>query len=303
MATPKMTEKLSNEDFANATGAEMVRLAPGEIHVDDSRNLRKYAPDAKGIESLSRDIVEKGQLQPVVVAVNGDGMYTLVAGFRRYKAITLANENGAGLQILARVVHADTHQAMLDNLSENLKRENLSPIDMAAAIKTMRDSGMTSKDIAREFGKSDSWVRQVEPMLELSPDKQKAIHRGDIPFGIARQLVGLNDAEQTEVLEAVEHAKVIGEGSHKAAEAARQKLKGKQAGGKKDPTETRAGKTGVSAKSAILSFENQIEEMGKAEKLTKAETKTLDVYKFVTKFLAGRIGLKVLHKNLIETVG
>jgi hypothetical protein len=137
----------------------------------------------------------------------------------------------------------------------------------------------------------------------LSPDKQKAIHRGDIPFGIARQLVGLNDAEQTEVLEAVNHAKVVGEGSHKAAEAARQKLKGKQAGGKKDPTETRAGKTGVSAKSAILSFENQVEEMGKAEKLTKAETKTLDVYKFVMKFLAGRIGLKVLHKNLMEIVG
>lgn len=303
-------EVLSNDI---ETSPVLVELALADIHADEARNLRRYPATAKSVDELARDIVLRGQLQPVVVSRNGaDGTqeYKLVAGFRRFAAIAKANEDGAELRVLARVVESDDKQAVLDNLAENMERESLSPIDMAVAIKTLRETqGMSSKEIARVFRKSDGWVRQVEPLLELTPERQKAVHKGDIPFGVARALSGLTEEEQGQVIEAVQLAIAAGESGQHAAEKVGKELRqakggGKRKSGKKSKEETKAGRTGVSAKAAILAFERGMEEItGQEAKTTKTQDRAVAALKLVTKFLSGKLGERALMNKLVEELG
>lgn len=311
------TRQLSNSSFETPEGVVLMELDPKLIHVDDNMNLRKYAPDAKGLELLSKDITEKGQLQPVVITQNGaEGEYKLVAGFRRYRAILMANENGAGLKVLARMKNFDAtggtveegtksleRQALLDNLSENLKRESLSPLDQATAISVLEDNGMTISDIAKEFGKSVSWVRQVGYLLKLSPDKQKMVHRGEIPFSVARALSGLSEEEQAEVITSVENAVKAGESGKAAAMAAKAKLRKGEKRGRKAKGDASAGKKGLSAKAAILAFEAASAEIEGKDKATKAENKLVEVLEVVTKYLGGKFGDKAMVNKLVEVLG
>lgn len=287
----------------------LVELTLDEIHADEASNLRKYPASAKSVAELSNDIIARGQLQPVVVARNGSAdnpqAYKLVAGFRRFAAIKLAAENGTELPVLARVVEADDRQAMLDNLAENIERESLSPIDMAIAIKTLRETqGMTVKDCARAFRKSEAWIRQVEPMLLLSPEKQKAIHKGEIPFGVARSLYGLTDEEQAQVIESVQAAITLGENPQKAARETASEIRHAKSGKKrKKKSGDTSAKHGVSVKAAVLAFERVAEEFKALEKTTKAQDRVVAAVTLVTKFLAGKLGEQSLVKKLTEELG
>jgi ParB/RepB/Spo0J family partition protein len=298
---------MSNTEFEPATGP-LVSLSINEIAVDETMNLR-HKED--GIEELCADIMKRGQLQPVVVApvtdltVNGDPRYSLVAGFRRYKAIRTANEDhGADLPVLARVVAVAGKEALLDNLAENVQRVNLTPIGLARAVARFRAEGMTVKEIAKEFTKSEAWVRQTEALLTLSAEVQKAVDKGEIPFGVARKLVGLTEEEQATVIEAVKHAEELGDkGGQRAAEEARAKIKGKQKGGRKKKAEESAGRKGLSAKGAVLVFEEATEEIkGKSTRLTAADNKALDVYTLLKKLLTGGLGAQAFQKKMMEVL-
>lgn len=296
---------MSNTEFEPATGP-LVSLSINEIAVDETMNLR-HKED--GIEELCADIMKRGQLQPVVVApiveaVNGS-RYSLVAGFRRYKAIRTANEDhGADLPVLARVVTVAGKEALLDNLAENVKRQDLTPIGLAQAIARLKSEGMTVKEIAKEFTKSEAWVRQTEALLTLSAEIQKAVDKGEIPFGVARKLVGLTEEEQATVIEAVKHAEELGDkGGQRAAEEARAKIKGKQKGGRKKKVEESVGRKGLSAKGAVLVFEEAVEEIkGKSTRLTAADNKALDVYALLKKLLTGGLGAQAFQKKMMEVL-
>jgi len=308
--------KLSNTEFKDPNEGVLVTLALDEILVDETMNLRQDGWEKdKTIEALCEDITEKGQLQPVLVTPyipleneqNGIHKYSLVAGFRRYRAIEMANnEGGQDLSVLARVVSVDAHGAMLDNLAENIQRKNLSPIDVAHAAIKLSAAGLGTKEIAKAFDKSDTWLRQNKAFLDLRKNLQNDIHSGKLDFGVARKLIGLTDEEQDEVLNAVRQALEVGEGGQQAAEKARKEVtkdKKKSGKGRKAKGDTPAVKKGLSAKAAVLILEETVAEVKAQEKILKADARSVEVYDLVVKFLHGKFGAQSFHKKMVELLG
>jgi ParB/RepB/Spo0J family partition protein len=298
-----MAKMLSNE-FGGNDGL-LATLTLNDIHVDETKNLRREGwVDDKDITILASDIVQRGQLSPVVVTRNGEGSYVLVAGFRRFRAIRLANETmDADLPVLARVVEAgDEKVALLDNLAENVKRKDLSPMDMAFAAAKLKEMGLTYKEIAKEFGHHESWLRQVMAFKDLPENVQQGVHSGKIPFTVARKLAGLTPEEIATVLLAVEKALEAGEsGAKAAAEAARKGIRGKSTRGANAKDNQKAGKKGLSAKKAILELKSVLEELNAEDaKPTKAEQKAGEIHALAIKFLRGQAGVKTFHKNVVE---
>jgi hypothetical protein len=169
------------------------------LYVDPTRvraadNLR-YGLKQSRIDSLAANIVEAGGvLNAVEVRAldEADADYDLTSGFYRHAAVLKLNENGAGL-LLPVVVRATDDKARIQHqLSENLERESMSPMDMAVAIDRLLKDGVERKDIRRIFARpsgqkgkevqpaSNAWVNIIRNLLDLPKKLQELVHSGVI---------------------------------------------------------------------------------------------------------------------------
>jgi ParB family transcriptional regulator, chromosome partitioning protein len=146
--------------------------------------------DQAALDSLTASIEAVGLLQPIVVRVHGDG-YVLVAGERRLRAV-----KQLGHAEIPAVIRADTDDAtnLTEALVENLQRDDLNPLEEAAAFRQLlEDLGMTHDEIAQRVGRSRSAVTNTIRLLSLPMAIQKAVVAGDLSAGHARALLGTED--------------------------------------------------------------------------------------------------------------
>lgn len=147
---------------------------------------RKTFSDAE-LAELAASIKEKGVLQPILLrAVDGRPyMYEIVAGERRYRASKMA-----GLTEIPALVKSITPEnAMEIALIENVQRENLNPIEEAAAYKNIMDKcGYELADVARLIGKSDSYIRNIMRLDSLPADVKKMVADGELSASHARTI-------------------------------------------------------------------------------------------------------------------
>jgi ParB family chromosome partitioning protein len=118
-----------------------------------SRNLRLQLGD---LRELGESIREHGVLQPIRARPTGDGRFQIIAGHRRAAAARLV-----GLQSIPAVIvqESDTGVA-IQNVVENLQRENLSPLEIVRGVRELHDSfGLTLPEVARALSKSVQRVR------------------------------------------------------------------------------------------------------------------------------------------------
>ena len=146
--------------------------------------------DEEAMSSLAASIQELGVLQPVLVrAIDGaDESYELIAGERRWRAA-----RRAGLQTIPVLVQArptDVH-SLEQALVENLHREDLNPLEEAAAYQQLIDEfGLTHEQVATRVGKSRAAVTNTLRLLQLPSGVQRALAEGTISAGHARALLG-----------------------------------------------------------------------------------------------------------------
>ena len=155
--------------------------------------------DPAELDSLATSIREHGVLQPILVTETIDG-YQLVAGERRFRASQLA-----GLERIPAIVRqlADRDQLELA-LVENVQREDLGPLEEAAAFRSLIDEfGLTQDEIATRIGRARSTIANTLRLLDLDPAVQQAITDGRISEGHARALGGLPTELQARVLGSV----------------------------------------------------------------------------------------------------
>jgi ParB family chromosome partitioning protein len=160
--------------------------------------------DEEAMSALAASIRELGVLQPVLVRpVAGGGStsaeeYELIAGERRWRAA-----RRAGLQmipVLVRGVTADAN-SLEQALVENLHREDLGPLEEAAAYQQLIDDfGHTHEEVATRVGKSRATVTNTLRLLQLPTGVQRALAEGSISAGHARALLGTPDRALQEVL-------------------------------------------------------------------------------------------------------
>jgi ParB family transcriptional regulator, chromosome partitioning protein len=143
----------------------------------------------EALAALARSIREVGVLQPIVVRVR-EGGFELVAGERRLRAARLA-----GLPTVPAIVReSDDTDALREALIENIHREDLSPLELAAAYQElMEELGTTQEEVAERLGCSRSQVANTIRLLSLPGDVQQLLAEGKLQAGHARALIGLPD--------------------------------------------------------------------------------------------------------------
>lgn len=153
--------------------------------------------DDGALAELADSIRAVGLLQPVVVRELGPGRYQLVMGERRWRA-----SKAAGLTEIPAIIRSTSDDALLrDALLENLHREQLNPLEEAAAYRQLlEDFGATHDELAGRLGKSRSRVTNTMRLLNLPPAVQRRVAAGVLSAGHARALLALEDGEAQERL-------------------------------------------------------------------------------------------------------
>jgi len=177
---------------------------------------KTFAEDS--LAELAQSIEQKGILQPILVEESGDGKYNIVAGERRFRAAAIA-----GLERIPVLVKSFSEQEKLEiALIENIQREDLTPIEEAAAFKElMNTAGMSQEKLAQHIGKQRSTIANSLRLLKLPQHMQEAIESRFITPGHARAILSLiNDTEQETL-----YQRIVKKGlSVRAAEALADKL-------------------------------------------------------------------------------
>ena len=148
--------------------------------------------DETALSELADSIKAHGILQPLIVTRSG-ARYTLVAGERRWRAAKLA-----GLATVPALVKDTSPSQLLEMaLIENIQREDLGPLEEAAAYKQLiEDLGLTQEEVSKRVGKSRSTVANSLRLLNLLPEAKEALERGQITEGHARTILSLPTPEQ-----------------------------------------------------------------------------------------------------------
>ncbi|MEW8988110.1 MAG: ParB/RepB/Spo0J family partition protein, partial [Bacillus sp. (in: firmicutes)] len=145
----------------------------------------------EAIDELKQSILEHGILQPIIVRKSIKG-YEIVVGERRYRA---AKE--AKLETVPVVVRELNEQQMMElSVLENLQREDLTPIEEAAAYQMlMQKLELTQEQLANRLGKSRPHIANLIRLLSLPQKIQELISSGEISMGHGRALLGLRKKE------------------------------------------------------------------------------------------------------------
>jgi ParB family chromosome partitioning protein len=146
--------------------------------------------DEEALASLTASVAELGVLQPILVREVGDERFELIAGERRWRAA-----KRAGLPSIPVVVReVDEVLSLEQALVENLHREDLNPLEEAAAYQQlMEDFELTQEAVAQKVGKSRSAVANTLRLFQLPPTIQRLVAENQLSGGHAKALLGTPD--------------------------------------------------------------------------------------------------------------
>jgi ParB family transcriptional regulator, chromosome partitioning protein len=180
-------------DAESASSVPTVGLQQIEISlVDPSPFQPRQSISADQLKELAESIKSTGVIQPIVVRKAGE-RYQLVAGERRWRAASMAN-----LDVIPAVVREFTDQEALEvALTENLLRQDLSPIEVAHAYQVLQEKfGYSHDDIAKRLGIDRTTVTNTLRLLKLAPEIQKLINDKLLTSGHARALLASTSPEE-----------------------------------------------------------------------------------------------------------
>jgi len=121
----------------------------GELIVSKCNARTVVDGDAEDIASLSTSIKKHKLISKLILRKNADGIFEVVAGQRRLKALKASfGEDHELPEDEFVIIEADEEEAYLISLDENINRVNLSPIDLNRAYLRLNAIGKNDKDIS-----------------------------------------------------------------------------------------------------------------------------------------------------------
>jgi ParB family transcriptional regulator, chromosome partitioning protein len=149
---------------------------------------RTRFPEAT-LDELAQSIEANGIVQPIVVRRKGN-RYEIVAGERRWRAA-----QRAGLRKIPAVTKEVSDDKLLElALIENIQRQELNPIEEAAAYRKLIDTiGLTQEEVSLRVGKERSLIATSIRLLKLPEDIRQLIEEGKLSAGHGRALLMLDD--------------------------------------------------------------------------------------------------------------
>lgn len=144
------------------------------------------------IDELAESIKQHGVFQPIILKKTKDNNFMIVSGERRFRA-----SKQVGLESIPAITRNYTEAKVAEiALAENLQREDLTPIEEAAAYQVVMDNlGMTQVELAQKVGKSRSHVTNMLGLLKLPTEVQTLLLNKQLSMGNARTLSKLKDKD------------------------------------------------------------------------------------------------------------
>ena len=161
-----MFENFGRKHRSHEKECPQVTLLPIEKIIANPEQPRKVFKKEE-LEELSNSIRDYGVLQPILVRRMEQGIYSIIAGERRYRASCQAGLT----EIPAIIQNLEEEQAALIALVENVQREDLNYIEEAKAYKKLMDDfKLTQAEIAQKVGKQQSTISNKIRLLTLPED-------------------------------------------------------------------------------------------------------------------------------------
>jgi ParB family transcriptional regulator, chromosome partitioning protein len=178
--------KLDEEAIAlSSIDGQVLDIDIGQVDTFQDQPRKKF--DEEKLEELANSIKVHGVVQPIIVRKNGD-RFTIIAGERRYRASRIARLKS----IPAIVKDIDSKEQMEISIIENLQREDLNPLEEAAAIKLlMTQYNLNQEKVAERIGKSRSAIANTLRLLQLPEKVRLMVFEGHITSGHAKCIGGL----------------------------------------------------------------------------------------------------------------
>jgi ParB family transcriptional regulator, chromosome partitioning protein len=194
MGEVRREEPLAAPDAAAGGANALAAISTAQIEPHPAQPRRRF--DEAALDELARSIAQRGVIQPIIVRplpadASGRARYQLVAGERRWRAAQKARIH----EIPAIVRELDEREVTALALIENLQREDLNPIEEAAAYQRLTtEDGLSQADVAKMVDKSRSHVANLMRLLTLPGEVQAMVEDGRLQMGHARALIGAPDA-------------------------------------------------------------------------------------------------------------
>ena len=184
--------ELQDESGAQSAGVQRVNVRLIDTNVEQPRK----SFDEEALKELSASIRTHGVVQPLIVKQKGE-RFMIIAGERRFRAARLAGLS----EVPVLVTDYDEAQIHEVSLIENIQRENLNPIEEAAAIRfLMKQHDMTQEEVSGRLGKSRPAIANALRLLQLPESVIELLKSGALSAGHGRTLAGLNDGVLAEQL-------------------------------------------------------------------------------------------------------
>lgn len=176
------------------------KIPVGQLQASPYQPRRHF--DETALAELSSSIKRHGVVQPLVVTPAKDGIYTLIAGERRWRAA-----QAAGLEKVPVIIRSSEELEQLEiALIENVQRVDLSPLEQAVSIERLHEQFSLSYDeIAKRLGKAHSTVNNTVRLLRLPAAARDALADSQISEGHARAILALkgDDSRQAYLLKTI----------------------------------------------------------------------------------------------------
>ena len=190
-AKPRSADKAQEKPLHQETNPKdkvfMVKLS----QVEPNRKQPRKQFDEDALLELAESIKQFGVLQPLLVQKKDD-YYEIIAGERRWRASKLAGVK----EIPVIVKNFSEQEAVEISLIENIQRENLNPIEEAAAYKRLMEEFHLKQDtIAERVAKSRTAVTNSMRLLKLDERVQQMLIDEMLTTGHARALLSIENKE------------------------------------------------------------------------------------------------------------
>lgn len=286
----------------------LVLIPPESIRVEEGFNGRRFR---RSFQSLVPDILATGgNSVPIKVRRDKDNNPVLVTGERRLAALLHINENklhlhedGHSTSLMAKceIEDLDDQAAFIENVRENVQREDLSVMDKAFVIERLASSpngdpdltpslnGMSQKDISRLMGVSEAQVSNLRKLNRCPARVQKLLDKGPEAGGIAvstaLEVLSMPEEDQPAAWE-----ELLGGGRKTRDEVKRKKQAKADAGGE-------GRRPRPSAKMIATDIEGYCPDPEE-----KRPSKTDRVFLELSRYVTGKISARTMYKNVGEIV-
>lgn len=176
----------------NLDGGAARSIAVAEVVPNPFQPRREFSEEE--LADLVASIRENGLLQPIVVrAAPGGSSWELVAGERRWRAVTRLGWR----EVPALVREVDDRTMLVLALVENLQRSALSALEEAAGYQQLASEfGLTQQQIADAVGRDRSTIANAMRLLQLPATVRNLLAEGRLSAGHARALLGLGHEQR-----------------------------------------------------------------------------------------------------------